>query len=206
MAGWGGNVTDFTAVYAACVQAVLLGAFTVVLLPDRFMATPGRRIALAAMVGAAAMVPFASGASLMYFSRGLLGDPSVSTVLLLLVALFRTPCESRPVPASIPWWVVILGLPLYLTALGAGGFDLYEWGYGGHQLLPLLLFVAAIHWRRYPALAGVLGLGMLAWHFRLLESTNLWDYLLDPMLFVWAFWQLVRAMVRRFKLPGASAT
>lgn len=199
-------MTDFTAVYAACVQAVLLGAFAVLLLPDRFMATPGRRIALAAMVGTGAMLPFASGASLMYFSRGLLGDPSVSTVLLLLVAIFRTPRESLPVPVFIPWWVVILGLPLYSTALGAGGFDLYEWGYGGHQLLPLLLFAVAIHWRRYPALAGVLGLVMLAWHFRLLESANLWDYLLDPMLFVWALWQLVLAMLRRFKPHRTSAT
>ena len=204
MAGWGGNVTDITAVYATCVQALLLGVFAVLLF-DRFVATLWRRFALAAMVGAAAMVPFASGASFMYFSRGLLGDPSVSTVLLLLAALFRAPRESRPVPAFIPWWVMILGVPLYSTALGAGGFDLYEWGYGGHKLLPVLLLVVAINWRRYPALAGVLGLGMLAWHFRLLESTNLWDYLLDPMLFVWALWQLVLAMLRRFK-PHRTST
>ncbi len=197
-------MTDFTAIYAAIVQAVLLGGFAVLLF-DRFVATLWRRIALAAMVGAAAMLPFASGASFMYFSRGLLGDPSVTTVLLLLAALFRIPRESRPVPAFISWWVVILGVLLYSTALGAGGFDLYEWGYGGHMLLPLLLFAVVIHWRRYPALAGVLGLGMLAWHFRLLESTNLWDYLLDPMLFVWAFWQLVRALLRRFKPLGTSA-
>lgn len=198
-------MTELTAVYATCVQALLLGAWTVLLL-NRFVATPGRRIVLTAMVGAAAMLPFASGASFIYFSRGLLGDPSVTTVLLLLAALFRIQRESRPVPAFISWWVVILGVPLYSTALGAGGFDLYEWGYGGHMLLPLLLFAVVIHWRRCPALAGVLGLGMLAWHFRLLESSNLWDYLLDPMLFVWAFWQLVRAMARRFKPHRTSAS
>ena len=197
-------MTDLTAVYAICVQALLLGALTVLLL-DRFVATPGRRIALAAMVGAAVVVPFGAGASFIYFSRGLLGDPSVTTVLLLLAALYRSPRESHPVPAFMPWWVLILCVPLYATALGAGGFDLYEWGYGGHKLLPLLLFAVVIHWRRYPALAGVLGLGMLAWHFRLLESTNLWDYLLDPMLFVWAFWRLVLAILRRFKSSGTSA-
>ena len=55
-------MTDFTAIYAAIVQAVLLGGFAVLLF-DSFVATLWRRIALAAMVGAAAMLPFASGAS-----------------------------------------------------------------------------------------------------------------------------------------------
>jgi hypothetical protein len=194
-------VTDFSAGYAASVQAIVLGAFAVMLL-GRFAATPGRRIALAAVVGAAALVPFGAGMSAVYFSRGLLGDPSVSTVVLLLATLYRAPREMRPVPAFIPWWATVLGAPLYATALGIGGFDLYEWGYGGHKLLPLLLLAAAIAWRRHPALAGVLGLDMLAWHFHLLESANLWDYLLDPLLFTWAFWRLVLAMVKRLAPQG----
>lgn len=198
-------MTDFSAVYAISVQAILLGAFAVLLL-GRFVTTPGRRIALAAMVGAVALVPFGAGISAVYFSRGLLGDPSVSTVLLLLVSLYRASRELRPVPAFIPWWVTVLGAPLYATALGAGGFDLYEWGYGGHKLLPLLLFAAAIAWRRHPVLAGMLGMDMLAWHFHLLESTNLWDYLLDPLLFIWAFWRLVLAMAKRFAPRGNPAS
>ena len=73
------------------------------------------------------------------------------------------------------------GLVLYPLAMGWGEFDPYEWGWG---FSPLFVAAGALTawwlWRRnrfgWSMLAAV-----VAWHFRLMESENYWDYLLDPI-------------------------
>ena len=73
----------------------------------------------------------------------------------------------------------------YPLALGLTLWDPYAWGYGS---LPLLFAVSGlacyfwlIHWERGTIIISV---AILCWLFKLHESTNLWDYLLDPFLFV----------------------
>jgi hypothetical protein len=60
--------------------------------------------------------------------------------------------------------------------------------------------------RLLPMLVAV---GMLAWAAGLLESTNLWDYLIDPWLAVGAIFQCLkvtgRQLLARFRMPPAGA-
>ncbi len=80
-------------------------------------------------------------------------------------------------------WVfgAIGGLTLYPMALGLGSFDPYEWGW---SISPLFLVIGVLTawliWRgnRFGLL---LLLAAAAFQLRLLESTNYWDYLLDPI-------------------------
>jgi hypothetical protein len=73
------------------------------------------------------------------------------------------------------------GLALYPMALGLGGFDPYEWGW---TLSPLFVVIGVLTawwiWRGN-RFGYLLLLAAAACHLRLLESTNYWDYLLDPI-------------------------
>jgi hypothetical protein len=73
------------------------------------------------------------------------------------------------------------GLALYPMALGLGSFDPYQWGW---PFSPLFIFIAALTvwlvWREN-RFGILLLLCAAAFQLQLLESTNYWDYLLDPI-------------------------
>jgi hypothetical protein len=73
------------------------------------------------------------------------------------------------------------GLVLYPLALGLGKFDPYEWGWGFSPLFAgIAVLTGLLVWKqnRYGIL---LLLAIVAWHLRLFESPNYWEYLLDPV-------------------------
>jgi hypothetical protein len=73
------------------------------------------------------------------------------------------------------------GLVLYPLALGFGKFDTYEWGW---SFSPLFAGIAALTglliWKQN-RFGILLLLAIVAYHLRLLESMNYWEYLLDPV-------------------------
>jgi len=73
------------------------------------------------------------------------------------------------------------GLALYPLALGVGSIDPYEWGW---RFSPLFVVIGALTvwlvWKQN-RFGLLLLLAAVAFHLRLLESTNYWDYLLDPV-------------------------
>ncbi|GHU27937.1 hypothetical protein AGMMS50256_08900 [Betaproteobacteria bacterium] len=84
----------------------------------------------------------------------------------------------------LPPLIAAVSLLFYPTALGLGPLDSYECGHDEALVLPLIVGALALtawlaRWR-VSALALVLALAF--WRLRMLESTNLWDYLLDPLL------------------------
>ena len=95
-------------------------------------------------------------------------------------------------------FVAVAALALYPMALGAGLFDPYRLGYGSPWLVSALLAVALAAWfGRLELAATCLALATLAWTLRWYESTNLWDYLLDPLVAGYALGSLaVRGMKR----------
>ena len=83
-------------------------------------------------------------------------------------------------------------LALYPLALGLGSFDPYEWGW---HFSPLFVIVAALTvwltWKQN-RFGFLLLLAAVAFHLRLLESTNYWDYVLDPIYCLVSFVVLIR--------------
>jgi hypothetical protein len=67
-----------------------------------------------------------------------------------------------------------------------------------------LALATFVSWCFRPVAAVMLLLGVVAFDLNLLASTNIWDYLLDPalVLFAWG-WGLVLLM-RRFRAPSSS--
>jgi hypothetical protein len=90
------------------------------------------------------------------------------------------------------------GVVLYPMALGLGSVDPYEWGW---QFSPLFVVIGGLtvwlFWKGY-RFGLLLLIAAAAFHLRLLESTNYWDYLIDPVYFVVA----IIAMSRRLTSPA----
>lgn len=125
------------------------------------------------------------------YVRGVSSDLSIT---LIALAVWRFGClvlAWRAVPKQEEFAVMaaiaVAALFLYPLALGLADWDPYRAGWGSWgMLLALLLLCAwslAKGWRVLPALVA---LALLAWSLGLLESTNLWDYLLDPWLSIFA--------------------
>ena len=145
-------------------------------------------------------VPFADGLSAAMALRGLIGDPSITTVQWLALSLVgRTPAAvSRGWVA--PMAILLLGLLLYPAALGAIDMDTYRVGYQPALLITLLALPALAAWARGQALyLWLLGIDLLAFAAGLPESANLWDSLIDPLLFVAALVLLIRYAVRHLR-------
>lgn len=143
--------------------------------------------AMAVLVIAALLWLPLAGTSVLATLRGAVGGMSVTTAGMLAALLCaRCACECifpRRERRLVAMLAGVGGILFYPPALGLGPVDPYAWGYGG-AVLPLAVGVFALaaaaagRW----TMAVVFAAALAAWRLQLLESTNLWDYLLDPLL------------------------
>ena len=124
------------------------------------------------------------------YVRGFTGELSITSMLLLWTAYF-SPKEIH-VPAAMKGWIAIVALAFYPLALGVSMLDPYAWGYGSITLLAAVIITALIAWLAGSnRIAIILALAILAWAVGWHESANLWDYILDPFLGLWAIGSLI---------------
>ena len=134
--------------------------------------------------------------------RGVSSDLSMTLVALACFSLgrrlFGLPAIARREALALFMALAVAAAVLYPTALGWGDWDAYQPGWGSLGMLGILLMLSLAFWisglRLLPALVG---LGLLAWTLGLMESSNLWDYLLDPWLAAIAVIQSIKAGVVR---------
>jgi len=167
------------------------------LLLRRWSLAPRQRVFAVALLLLAGTLPV-RGLPLAGYLRGVVGDPSVSTMLLAgtwLVSylLNRELLEARQRAA---WFAVAAAAALFLypMALGASAFDPYALGYGSYGFTTALLALTLVAWRAgYYWLVLSIVAAVAAYLGGLLESANLWDYLIDPLIAAYAaFWWLRR--------------
>jgi hypothetical protein len=123
------------------------------------------------------------------YVRGIAANPSVPTLVLLAsaaVAFAGGPkLLKRRELESLAMFVLASAALVYPLGLGLTSFDPYALGYPDRvrALLLGLAPVAFLAWLKDRILVLLsLVLALAAYRFRLLESANLWDYLLDPWL------------------------
>lgn len=154
----------------------------------RLLKQPLRGWMLLAATGAIAavvMVVPVQGLVIARWVAGLNANFSIPlTVMLALIVweeIFDRSRFSEREWATAWGFGAIGGLVLYPMALGLGSFDPYEWGW---PISPLFLVIGVLTswliWRRN-RFGLLLLLAAAAFQLRLLESTNYWDYLLDPI-------------------------
>lgn len=133
-------------------------------------------------------IPIFRGSSLVELVRGVIGDVSTASgVLLVLIILnqFDFSDKKEFVLNNIEKISIsIIGLLLYLSTFGFFKIDFYSYGYLSWTMLWFisgLSFLLMLFNRR---LGLVLMIALLGFYLKLQSSNNLWDYLLDPVLWL----------------------
>ncbi len=176
-------------------------ALAVLLMPLAAARVTGRTVLLYVVVCMAlALAPF-DGLSVAGYLRGWLGDLSIAAHMLLALAVQQRMSRGEAPVAGRNGLLVLIALAafsFYPFALGIGLFDPYRLGFGNFGLLAGLFALAllASH-KRKTAIALWLALAVLAWAIGWYESGNLWDYLLDPWVSIYAIGALLRRGVIR---------
>ena len=135
---------------------------------------------------------------------------SITLTALLFCRVLRSGPEIRlfrPIDFRSAWiFAAVAGLILYPMALGAGPFDPYAAGWGFSWLSVTILVLTIVLAFLKNRFAVVLLLAVLAWNFHLLESRNLWDYLLDPFLTVCSLLMLTGKSIEFLRKPASGKT
>jgi len=135
------------------------------------------------------------------YLRGLTGDLSIATLLLILRALCGCVCGWGPIEArnrrAFQALLAVGGLVLYPLALGIGTFDPYRLGFASAWLVTALLVTALAAWLlQLHLVTWWISLAVLAYAVGWQESSNLWDYLLDPLVAAYGFSGLLAGAAR----------
>ena len=129
------------------------------------------------------------------YVRGVTGELSIVTMLLLWSSVLPS---AKNIPPGFKVSVAVIAMVFYPLALGLGMLDPYAWGYGSIGLLIATIFFAVVC-----GLAGwtkgvwILSFAIIAWATHWHESSNLWDYLLDPFLAIWTLLAIPNAIYQK---------
>lgn len=124
---------------------------------------------------------------LLAYTRGITSDFSVTTVLLAIFSLSRSafgvPAMALRENLTLNVFVASAAVFLYPLALGLGDWDAYRLGWNAAPLWAGLFCICVVcRFKGLRLLPLLVACALLGWVAGLLESTNLWDYLLDPWL------------------------
>lgn len=149
------------------------------------------RWAVAALFAVLWLPAGSAGIPLAAYIRGIGSDLSVTLVVLAAIGIHGRWTgrdlvdlrEKRAVQAAL----AVTAVFLYPLALGWGDHDLYRAGWGSAGMLAVLLVLVLAGWfRGLRLLPWLVASGLLAWTVGLMESSNLFDYLMDPWVSVWS--------------------
>ena len=185
------NFTDL----AGLVSVASAIAASLLLVPGITRLTKLRMVLLLGTTFVLSLVPFGT-IPIAAYVRGITGDLSITTLTLLWSALLRPYCGCIAVESkhrlALLLMIVLGALALYPMALGVGSFDPYRLGYGSSQFVAMLLLLALVAWFwKFTLIALCVAFATIAWAVGWYESDNLWDYLLDPFVSIYALAAIV---------------
>lgn len=193
------NALSVDAVYGLFAQCVIVAALARLVREICGRKPPKHLwIELAAAALLMLVVPI-GGVSLAGHLRGLWGDPSTVTFALLALYILRpTWLPNRPNPLVMVAVVLFVALPLYgpllILEVPMIQRDLYSlgWDWDGIRWILGAAVVVGVVCACVGGLTNrwmnIIAVALLAYAARIMESDNLWDYLVDPgLLFTVAF-------------------
>ena len=129
------------------------------------------------------------------YVRGVTGELSIVTMLLLWSSMLPA---AKKTPLGFKVAVALIAIAFYPLALGLGMLDPYAWGYGSIGfLIATIFFAIACGLAGWTKGVWILSIAIIAWTVHWHESANLWDYLLDPFLAVWALLAIPNAIYQK---------
>ena len=194
------HFTDMTGLASSTIAMTAAA----ILLPGRARLQRTYFALLLCAVAVMTLIPFGTLPPAAYL-RGIIGDLSITSLVLLIMAILR-PLFGWRLPDTqsrflLQAMIALAALGLYQLALGLGLFDPYRLGFGNLWLVSALLLVAlaACFWR-LPIVALCIAMAVFAWSVGWYESNNLWDYLLDPLLAIYATSAVIRRSMQKAKM------
>lgn len=149
-----------------------------------------------------------NGVSALYVLRAIFGELSITATLLLSVIAFGKVRAGRLPRRDIFCLAAILAplsLWFYPLSLGLTLHDPYQLGFNATALSAVMLSAGFIAWLRgYFMVVAVLSLSLLAYRFELLESSNLWDYLIDPCVAIFSLYHVGKTLLRARRAKTAA--
>ena len=138
------------------------------------------------------------------YVRAAIGDLSIVTQVLLAAFIAGYSPARRQLGAIMA--AALAGATfLYPAALGLIQFDPYALGYASPYFVAALATLTLAAWYlRLEWLAACLLVAVAAKIAGVLESQNLWDYLVDPLLALYAVFWLCRMALRRSSAAAPS--
>jgi hypothetical protein len=191
--------------YLGCM---LFAAAVVARCARRYRFSHSARLAL--VLGSAAVVLVPAGElMLVEYLRAVIGDLSIVTQALLAAFLVGYVAERQVRDERQLCAIMVAALAgaafLYPAALGLGRFDPYALGYASLPFVAVLAGLTVAAWYlRFEWLAACLLIAVSARVAGVLESRNLWDYLIDPLLALYAAFWLSRLALRRVMANAAA--
>ncbi len=175
--------------------ASLIIAFVVLTVLARLkLSLRAQRIAAGA-VFIACLIPLPAY-SISHYARVLTGDLSITGFIIFTLAgvsMLTGRDEWSGIRNNVSSAIVLTALLLYPTALGLTYFDLYAHGYYPIVVAPAMMVLFSwLAWFGYLKAALILAAGFVAFALGFLESDNLWDYLIDPVVTIYALTLLIR--------------
>ena len=135
------------------------------------------------------------------YLRGLPGELSITTLILLFTASMSALFDRnffKPRGFFLFMLLVLtVGLFLYPFSLGVTYFDPYALGYSSKIFLAFFFAAALTAWYfNLYFLVIIIVLDVSAYLMGIYESNNIWDYLIDPILTLFAFFWLIIWMIK----------
>lgn len=201
-----------TLVASACILSLTAFRIWRRLRPTRQTGGDPRPLLFFAAILALLLVPI-DGTPLFFSLRAAINELSVTTLVLALTGLLGEAIGRDVIPSDqrgiLLHAVACLALLFYPLCLGLGPVDPYAWGYFSTPMLAALglaAVAALIH--RDDWIVLIIGASLLGGAAGLLQSTNLWDYLIDPVLALYAMTVITtntaRSVLRRLTNPTSS--
>ena len=186
------------------LSQLLLMALLFALLTAKLAKQPAIRWALLAILLLLGFALPLAGSTAAQWLRSVLGDLSVLTLLVFADILGRRLWNKTLLaPATrtaLLLSVAVVGVVFYPMALGVSSVDPYRLGFAPMVMVAVLCLASLVAWLRGArGLGVVILLPLLAYNLHLLESDNLWSYLLDPLLLIYALMQGAGFLLRRYK-------
>ena len=157
----------------------------------------------ASVLSALAFIPIYEVSTVLRL-KGLFADLSLTTLTLLVlwpVLRLKKISLNNPDSAGLCAVVLVLAVTLYPMALGVGAYDPYALGFRPWALLTAIAALGVLATLRgYLVSKTIVVVVLIGYWLRVLDSQNLWDYLIDPILAIFAIIYLLRYFLRNGKL------
>ena len=176
--------------FMAWLDSALLSSMVVLWIGSRYK-WQSTRMAIGVAIASLAMLIPVHGLSLFMYVWSIISDLSLTSktylVAWLLYRLGGPVVMDMKEVGKVMRGVTIIGLLFYPLSLGLSSFDPYSTGYSASILIVLTVVLLVYGMRKgYLVLSASMLLALWAYLLGLMESDNLFDYLLDPMLFLYA--------------------